>query len=300
MSKVKVVQFGVGDAGRPILDALVASNKFDVTIVSRPNSSYTSPYPSVHVAKVELTDKQALTDVMKGHDVALITLGGLEALERNTKAIVDAAIAAGVRRVIPSEFGVDTTRIPEKQKVAYATKLNIHDYLDEKVAEGSIEYTLICTGLFFDWGLQTGFFGIDIHKKKASIFSGGNNKFDSTTLDGISRGVAAVLLEPSAFKNKAVRIHDFFVTQNEILSVLEEETGSKYEVEEVDADELLRQGFEAIERGEFNEASVYKVVKGSLYGTGESPARWGEEDESTLLGLPKKDLREEVRKVLSG
>jgi hypothetical protein len=108
-----------------------------------------------------------------------------------------------------------------------------------------------------------------------------------------------VLSNPSAFKNKAVRMHDFLVTQKEILAVLEEESGSKYEVEEIDADEMLKQGFEAIERGEFNEGSVYKVVKGSIFGTGESPARWEEDDDSVALGLPKKNLTEEIKKVLS-
>jgi hypothetical protein len=68
--------------------------------------SLASDHPAlVRVAKVELTDEQALVETLKGHDVALITLGGLEALERNSKAIVDAAIAAGVRRVLPSEYG---------------------------------------------------------------------------------------------------------------------------------------------------------------------------------------------------
>jgi hypothetical protein len=46
----------------------------------------------------------------------------------------------------------DTVRLPEKQKVAYATKLKIQAYIEEKAAQGLIEYTLIITGLFFDWG----------------------------------------------------------------------------------------------------------------------------------------------------
>jgi hypothetical protein len=35
----------------------------------------------------------------------VITLGDLSTLEQNSKAIIDAAIEAGVKKIIPSEYG---------------------------------------------------------------------------------------------------------------------------------------------------------------------------------------------------
>jgi hypothetical protein len=50
-------------------------------------------------------------------------------------------------------------------------------------------------------------------------------------------------------------------------------------------------------RGEINEYNIYSMVKAHIWGK-ESSARWGEEDDSVAVGLPKKDLREEIKKVL--
>jgi hypothetical protein len=43
-------------------------------------------------------------NALKGKDVALITIGDLSTLAQNSKVIIDAAIEAGVKRVVPSEF----------------------------------------------------------------------------------------------------------------------------------------------------------------------------------------------------
>lgn len=59
----------------------------------------------VKVVKVDYTNKEQLIDALKGNDAAVIALGGYPELEANSKAIIDAAIEAGVKRVIPSEFG---------------------------------------------------------------------------------------------------------------------------------------------------------------------------------------------------
>jgi hypothetical protein len=57
------------------------------------------------VVKLGFDDKAALVDAIRGHDVVLISLGDLVTLEELTRTIVEAAIEAGVRRIIPSEFG---------------------------------------------------------------------------------------------------------------------------------------------------------------------------------------------------
>jgi hypothetical protein len=145
--------------------------------------------------------------------------------------------------------------------------------------------------------LTTQFLGFDIPNRKATIYSGGNAKVNTTTVDSIARAVAAILSDPPTFKNKAVRIHDFFVTQNEILAILEEETGFKFTVKEVDIEELARTASAGLARGEISEYNIYSMVKAHIWGK-ESSSRWGEEDDSVTLGLITKDLREEIKKVL--
>ncbi|PVF93895.1 NAD(P)-binding protein [Serendipita vermifera] len=127
--------------------------------------------------------------------------------------------------------------------------------------------------------------------------NGGNAKVNTATIDSIARTVVAVLSDPPAFKNKPVRIHDFFVTQNEILAVLEEETGTKWTVVDVDIEELEKAASAGLAKGEINEYNIYSMVKAHMWGR-QSSARWGEEDDSLAIGLPKKDMREEIKKIV--
>lgn len=70
---------------------------------------------------------------------------------RSQQAIIDAAVAAGVKRFIPSEFGTDTRRVPGTPigKIL-AGKVAIVDYLKTKESE-TFSWTALATGMFFDW-----------------------------------------------------------------------------------------------------------------------------------------------------
>lgn len=68
------------------------------------------------------------------------------------KLAVDAAVAAGVKRFIPSEFGINTRRVRDEPigKIV-AGKVAVVDYLEEKARENSgFTWTGLSTGLFFD------------------------------------------------------------------------------------------------------------------------------------------------------
>jgi uncharacterized protein YbjT (DUF2867 family) len=64
-----------------------------------------NPWPLVKVVKVDFSDHQALVNALKGNDAVALTFGDLPNLEKNTKAITDAAIDAGLKRLLPSEYG---------------------------------------------------------------------------------------------------------------------------------------------------------------------------------------------------
>ena len=54
---------------------------------------------------MDFNNRQELVEALKGNEAVVITINRRE-LEVTSKAIIDAAIDAGVKRVIPSEFGV--------------------------------------------------------------------------------------------------------------------------------------------------------------------------------------------------
>lgn len=68
------------------------------------------------------------------------------------KLAVDAAVEVGVKRFIPSEFGINTRRVRDKPigKIL-AGKIAIVDYLQEKAKENpDFTWTGLTTGLFID------------------------------------------------------------------------------------------------------------------------------------------------------
>ena len=139
--------------------------------------------------------------------------------------------------------------------------------------------------------------GFDVPSKKATIYSGGNTKVNTTTLQTIGASVAALLANPAPYKNKFLRISDFFVTQNEILAILEAETGSKFVVTEQDINKLKEDSDRGLAAGEWTLPNIYAAISGSIFGANSSTS-WGEDDDTESLGLPKKDLTNEIKKVL--
>ncbi len=95
-----------GSLGKPVLDALIASGKFSITAVARHTSNAEVPAKdNVRLVKVDFSSHQALVDAFRGNDAVLLTLGDFPNLAKNTQILTDAAIDAGVKRIILSEFG---------------------------------------------------------------------------------------------------------------------------------------------------------------------------------------------------
>lgn len=68
-----------------------------------------------------------------------------------SKVLIDAAIKAGVKRFIPSEFGIDKGDDQVVKMVPFlAFKQEVSDYLTSKEETG-LTWSGIITGGFFDW-----------------------------------------------------------------------------------------------------------------------------------------------------
>jgi saccharopine dehydrogenase-like NADP-dependent oxidoreductase len=148
MTSIKTVAIigAGGNIGSAILPRLLQTN-LDVTVISRPDSKSTFP-SSVKLIRVPY-DVENLTAAFKGQDavVCCLTISALGA----GKTFVDAALAAGVKWFLPSEYGHDPTdqRIVDLLPVL-KIKTSIVKYLREKEGEG-LSWTGVITGLFFDW-----------------------------------------------------------------------------------------------------------------------------------------------------
>lgn len=137
---------GSGRIGSAILNALVAA-EFAVTVISRISSK--AQYPS-RVQTVRVANDYAvenLIDAFRGHDAVVCAIANAHGSQQ-TK-IIDAAVLAGVKRFIPSDFGSNPTEAAiELLPIYYAGKTAILGHLQE--VEDKMTWTTIRTGPVFD------------------------------------------------------------------------------------------------------------------------------------------------------
>ena len=151
MSFKNIILIGAsGNLGSAILPVLLAENSLTVSVLTRESSSTASFPAGVKVHKVpDSYPESALVEAFKGQDVVLSTLS-LRNLGPQ-KTFVDAAVKAGVKRFVPSEFGADLTNDKAAELIPffYEPKREMVEYLHSKEKEG-LTWTGFTTGLFWE------------------------------------------------------------------------------------------------------------------------------------------------------
>ncbi|KAK1239813.1 hypothetical protein MKX08_007255 [Trichoderma sp. CBMAI-0020] len=200
-----------GELGIPIVMALLAAG-YHVTALTREGSNNTSKLPTssnLSVTEVDYSSVQSLATALKDHTVVVSTLTSTSVGDQNP--LIDGAIIAGVARFIPSEFGSDVTNSKRNRLPVFEGKVNTHQYLKTIVAENpNFSYTVICNGVFLDWGLHG--FLINVPGHTATVYNGGDIPFTATNLDTI------------------VYIQDAVVTQNLLISYAKEKDGVEWDI----------------------------------------------------------------------
>ncbi|PTB38410.1 hypothetical protein M441DRAFT_147169 [Trichoderma asperellum CBS 433.97] len=140
---------GSGPVAREIIDALVATGKHDITILSRREASNNDVIPGTAWRKVDYSNHSALVEALKGtHTLLSFVQLMRESGQDSQKQLIDAAVAAGVKRFAPSEYGSSGTA----HMSWYAGKEVAREYLRKLNANGKVlEYTLFQPGLFLDY-----------------------------------------------------------------------------------------------------------------------------------------------------
>ncbi|KAI9158034.1 Oxidoreductase BOA1 [Paramyrothecium foliicola] len=148
MVKISVAG-GSGQVSREVIDALVAAGKHEITILSRKEAPEEPIARGVIWYSVDYHNKDKLAEALVGTHTLLSFVQTLSDPDQiSQRNLIDAAIAAGVSRFAPSEFGsagtVDMPWVEGKRK--------IREYLEEVNNSGKVlEYTLFQPGLFLDY-----------------------------------------------------------------------------------------------------------------------------------------------------
>lgn len=133
--------------------------------------------------------------------------------------------------------------------------------------------------------------------KTATIYDSGNEPSSNSNLDFIGKAVVSVLQHPQETANKYLTVASFTPSQNEILQIIEEETGTKWNIKHVNTADLEKIGNEKLANGDFS--AFRDFLRAHLYGDGRGNAPKGDNNANGLLGLPTGDLRGTIRNWLS-
>ncbi|RAK88038.1 NmrA-like family protein [Aspergillus costaricaensis CBS 115574] len=295
-TKVTIIG-AAGLIGQIILKALSLNVRIAVTVLSRQEPSGTTEFPpGVTVHKTDFSPS-SLQSLLRGQDVLISAVGGTAFTEQ--KKFVDAAIEAGVKRFIPSEFSTSSEDDAVIQLLPlFQQKRDIIDYLKEKEKNG-LSWTAIATSGLFDWGLASGFLGFDIKTKSAVIWDGGVTSFTMTNEEQLGKAVLSVVLRSEETKNRFLYIASVETTQNEILNTLEDVTGSRWTVTETTTDEQVAEGLKKLNVGDFSGA--FALVRATAFGSTAGLKTNYVRDQKLaigLLGLNMDGVRETIERVV--
>ena len=93
-----------GHVGSFIVDALVEQGKHKITAITRTDSKATMPSGLAAMKTVDYSNHKSLVEALKGQDMLIITLGVMAKPDTQQK-LVDACKDAGVKYVMPNEWG---------------------------------------------------------------------------------------------------------------------------------------------------------------------------------------------------
>ncbi|KUI62772.1 Isoflavone reductase [Cytospora mali] len=298
MSIVNVTLVGAtGNLGTPMLDALVGEGSFKVTVLQRA-SSKSKPAHLDKVSVVTIPDDTPLaelTEKLRGQD-AVVVCSRPKNVEEQVK-YGEAAAAAGVKRLIPADFGsCDSGGDRERELVKlFDRKVQIRESLQRLAAENEgFSWTSLVNGHFFDWGLRADFLHFNLKTRKADIIDDGNQKSSQATLAQIAKATVRILQRPEVTRNRMLFIQSFCVSQNEVLRSLEKAMGVKWETVRYDSEEFIKEKKVLADKGDMDAIEDLVFVLGAIRGNWEEKPDFAMD----LLGLENEDLDEVVQKVV--
>ena len=145
------------------------------------------------ILTVDFNSVTALTKACAGAACVVSALSGLrEVIVDTQKRLLDAAVAAGVPRFIPSDYCIDYTKLPAGSN----RNLDLRREFNQRLDQAPIQATSILNGMFTD--LLTGqapvvLFGL----KRVLYYGAADQPLDFTTIANTVEFTAAAALDPT-------------------------------------------------------------------------------------------------------
>ncbi|GEO11197.1 NmrA family NAD(P)-binding protein [Segetibacter aerophilus] len=237
MSTLILVAGATGDLGGRIVRELV-NRGAEVRAIVRSTAAVEKirllEAQGVKICKVNNWNLEELKKACDGASCVVSVLAGLsDVIIDAQKVLLDAAIAAGVPRFIPSDYSLDFTKFSHGENRNLDLRRQFHQYLNNT----SIASTSIFNAAFAD--LLIGPMPVIFFKRKLVLYWGNaDRRWDFTTIDNTAAYTANVALDTST--PRYLRIAGDQISPREIRAVVNELTGQKFSLLHTGGPNLLR------------------------------------------------------------
>jgi uncharacterized protein YbjT (DUF2867 family) len=225
MKKVILVAGATGDLGERIAHILCQKGA-EVRAIVRESSDVEKVNKleklGVKVFKVNMLNVEEITKACVGVDCVVSALAGLQDVIIDTqKVLLDAAIAAGVPRFIPSDYSLDFTKFSDGENRNLDLRRAFHTYLDK----APIAATTIFNSAFMD--MLTDEMPLILFKQKRILYWGdADHKMAFTTVQNTAEYTANVAIDAST--PRFLHISGDQLSPREFQSLLTDLTGEKF------------------------------------------------------------------------
>jgi len=218
MSKYVAVVGGTGQIGTPMTKNLLKEGH-KVRIVSRGKEHEVEEILNDHLANGaefvvcdDMQDVDKVAEAIKGCEVFVATVPGSETIITKFEPVwVEAAVKAGIKRFVPSEFGCHTRSIKSGDGFIFDNKMELH----EKIFKSGMDWTFVYNGYIFDYGLPNFRFYDEI-----TTFGNVELPIYTHSIEDIGHHAALAITDDRTV-NKCVQMDYRCLTQNEMVELVE-------------------------------------------------------------------------------
>lgn len=153
--KQVVALAGVGAVGKYLCEELLASDRFDVVVLSRSKQKAWFSTRNIPVHQTDYSDRESLINILDStHAAALISfiqLAGSTYIDIHRTLIAACLQSTTCKRFIPSEWIGNLDSFPEKPKFYHESREPIRELLRQTKG---LQWTLVNQGFFMDYFLK--------------------------------------------------------------------------------------------------------------------------------------------------
>ncbi|KAI0880809.1 NAD(P)-binding protein [Annulohypoxylon maeteangense] len=281
-----ILILGAGELGTSVLEALSRHPKHSSTKLSilLRKSTIETQDPS---KRKQNTYLRSLNASLEPGDLASDSIAELAAVFKRFHTVVScsgfglppgtqtkitrAALAAGVARYVPWQWGIDYDVVGQgSAQDLFDEQLSVRALLR---AQDAVGWSIVSTGLFMSFLFKPEFGVVDLEGRKVRALGGWEGRLSVTTAGDIGRVAAEMLLDPREGEEGVVYVAGDTVSYSRIKELVKERFGGEW-VEEVWDEEFLKGELrKRPDDGMLKYTNVWAVGKGVAWDMGSTVNR---------------------------